>query len=91
MIIALLDANILYSAPMRDIFMQLAEDDLYQARWTADIQREWITAVLRNKLNRDPAALKRTRDLMDTTIRDARVTNYELRTANRFVETTRRE
>jgi len=78
MIIALLDANILYSAPMRDIFMQLAEDDLYQARWTTDIQRELITAVLRNKPNRDPAALDRTRDLMNTTIRDALVPNYEL-------------
>ena len=39
---ALLDANVLYSAPVRDLFMQLAVSDVYRARWTADIHREWM-------------------------------------------------
>lgn len=37
---ALLDANILYPAPMRDIFLQLTVDDLFRAKWTADVHRE---------------------------------------------------
>lgn len=37
---ALLDANILYPAPIRDIFLQLAVLDLYRAKWTEDINRE---------------------------------------------------
>ena len=39
---ALLDANILYPAPVRDIFLELAADDLFRAKWTADIHREEI-------------------------------------------------
>ncbi len=74
---ALLDANILYPAPMRDIFLQLAVDDAFRARWTADIHREWIDALLRNEPRRDRAALERTRDLMDRATRDALVTGYQ--------------
>ncbi len=42
---ALLDANILYPAPMRDIFLQLAVEDHIRAKWTADIHGEWINAL----------------------------------------------
>ena len=74
---ALLDANVLYSAAIRDILLQLAKDDLFRARWTADIHREWIDALLRNKPHLERAALKRLRDLMDSKIRDALITGYE--------------
>lgn len=73
----LLDANVLYPAPMRDALMQLAVTDLFSARWTADIHREWIEALLRNDPRRDRAVLERTRDLMDRATRDALVTGYE--------------
>ena len=62
---------------MRDIFLQLAVDDAFRARWTADIHREWIDALLRNEPLRDRAVLERTRDLMDLATRDALVTGYE--------------
>jgi len=55
---ALLDANILYPAMMRDIFVQLANDELFQARWTADIHREWIEALLKNKPHFERTALE---------------------------------
>ena len=74
---ALLDANVLYPAPMRDIFMQLAVADLYRAKWTADIHREWIEALLEREPHRDRAALERTRELMDNHTRDCLVTGYE--------------
>ena len=74
---ALLDANILYPAPMRDIFLQLAVDDLFRAKWTADIHREWIRALLRNEPHRDRATLEHTRNRMDQATRDCLVTGYE--------------
>jgi hypothetical protein len=73
----LLDANVLFPAPMRDIFLQLAVMDLFRAKWTADIHREWIEALLRNEPRRDAAVLERTRRLMDQSIRDCLVTGYE--------------
>mgnify|MGYP000349331587 CR=1 FL=1 len=81
---ALLDANVLYPAPIRDILMQLAVEDLFRAKWTADIHREWIEALLRHEPHRDRAALERTRTLMDTAVRDALITGYEV-----LIETTR--
>lgn len=74
---ALLDANVLYPAPMRDLFMQLAVMDLFAAKWTAEIHREWIEALLRNEPHRERAALERTRELMDRATRDCLVTGYE--------------
>ena len=75
--IALLDANIFYPAPLRDLFMQLAVSDAFQARWTADIHREWIEALLRNQPERDRSRLERTREMMDRATRDCLITGYE--------------
>lgn len=47
--IVLFDANVLYSAPMRDLVMELALTDLFHAKWTDDIHREWIEALHRTK------------------------------------------
>ena len=74
---ALLDANILYPAPLRDIFLQLAVEDVFRAKWSSDIHREWIDALLRNEPHRSRAALERTRDLVDHATRDCLVTGYE--------------
>ena len=49
---ALLDANVLYPAPLRDLLLQLANTDLFRAKWTPDIPREWIEALLRNEPHR---------------------------------------
>jgi hypothetical protein len=73
---ALLDANVLYSAPLRDLLLQLAVTDIFKAKWTGDIHREWIEALLRNEPARDRAALERTRDLMDRATRDSLVEGY---------------
>ena len=74
---ALLDANVLYPAPVRDLFLQLAVTDIYKARWTADIHREWIENLLENEPHRQRADLERTRELMDKATRDALVTGHE--------------
>lgn len=74
---ALLDANVLFPAPIRDLLLQLAAMDFFRGRWTADIHREWIEALLRNESHRDRAKLERTRDLMDQATHDCLVTGYE--------------
>jgi predicted nucleic acid-binding protein len=72
----LFDANVLYPAPMRDLLLQLAVTDIFRARWTADIHREWIDALLINQPHRDRAALERTREQMDRATRDCLVIGY---------------
>jgi hypothetical protein len=74
---ALLDSNVLYPAPVRDILLQLAVADLFRAKWTAEIHREWTESLLRKEPHRDRTALERTRRLMDDKIRDCLVTGYE--------------
>lgn len=43
---ALLDANVLYSAGLRDFLLRLADQYLYAPLWSADIHAEWIRSVL---------------------------------------------
>jgi len=74
---ALLDANVLYPAPLRDLLMQLAVTDMFHAKWTADIHREWIDALLEKEPHRSRVVLERTRELMDMSTRDSLVTGYE--------------
>ena len=62
---ALLDANVLYPAPVGDLFLQLAVTDLFTAKWREEIHREWIEALLRNEPHRERATLERTRNLMN--------------------------
>ena len=58
-------------------FLQLAVDDVFRAKWTSDIHREWIAALLRNEPHRERAALERTRDFMNQATRECLVTGYE--------------
>ena len=45
---AIIDACILYSAPIRDLIVRLAQAGLIQARWTDEIHDEWMRNVLKN-------------------------------------------
>ena len=74
---AVLDANVLYPAALRDLFMHLALLDLYQAKWTKDIHDEWLRNVLKHRPDLKRSQLERTRDLMNTHVRDSLVTDYE--------------
>ena len=75
-LVALLDANVLYPAPIRDLLLQLAGAGHYRARWSDDIHEEWIRNVLADRPDLNWAQLTRTRELMDRHIRDARVEQY---------------
>jgi len=56
--------------------MQLAVLDLYRAHWTKDIHEEWIRNVLENRQDLTIEHLNRTRELMDTSVRDCLVEGY---------------
>jgi predicted nucleic acid-binding protein len=75
--VALLDANVLYPAPLRDLLLQLAFAGLFQARWSADINDEWR----RNLLAARPeltAQIALTQATMHRAMPDALVTGYEV-------------
>jgi hypothetical protein len=74
---AVYDANILYPAPLRDLFIRLAQAGLVQARWTEQIHEEWLRNVLADNPQLSPVRLGRTRTLMNEAVRDCLVTGYE--------------
>ena len=76
-VIAVYDANILYPAPLRDLFIRLAQVGLVRARWTETIHDEWVRNVLRNNPLITAERLARTRTLMNEAVRDCLVTGYE--------------
>ncbi len=47
--IVIYDSCILYSAPLRDLLMRLALTDLYHAKWTQEIHKEWMRNLLKNR------------------------------------------
>ena len=81
LVTAFLDASVLYSALLRDILMHCALRDLYRPRWSSRVNEEWMRALARNRPDLSRARIERTRDLMETYVRDARVEGYEHRVA----------
>ena len=73
---AIIDACVLYSAPVRDLVVRLAQAGLLQARWTDEIHDEWMRSVLKNNPKLSRERLERTRSLMDGAVRDCLVTGY---------------
>lgn len=74
---AIYDANILFPAPLRDLFIRLAQAGLVRARWTETIHDEWMRSVLKVNPQLSHERLTRTRTSMNQAVRDCLVTNYE--------------
>lgn len=74
---AVLDACVLYSAMLRDLFMRLTVGLVFQPKWTAQIHEEWIRNVLLNRPDLTHAQLERTRILMEQWGNDWEVGEYE--------------
>jgi predicted nucleic acid-binding protein len=74
---AFLDACVLYSAPLRDLLLELAIADLYRAKWSDAVLDECINHILENRPDLTSAQLERTRSLMNRHARDAVVKDYE--------------
>jgi predicted nucleic acid-binding protein len=73
---AVLDANALYPAPLRDLLLSLAVEGLYHARWTQRIHDEWV----RNLALKRPeiaARLPAVVELMNKSVPDCVIYDYE--------------
>jgi hypothetical protein len=47
--VALLDACVLYPAPVRDLLLSVADEGLFNPVWSQTIQDEWINNLLQNR------------------------------------------
>lgn len=77
MTVALLDSCVLYPASLRDLFMWLVVERIFEARWTDEIHEEWIRSVLEDRPDLTRAQLDRTSQLMDNIDPASLVAGYE--------------
>jgi PIN domain len=75
--IVVYDACVLYSAPLRDLFVQLATVRIFQAKWTELIHDEWTRNLLIKRPDLNVDRLARLRILMNESVPDALVTDFE--------------
>jgi predicted nucleic acid-binding protein len=79
------DSSILYPARLKDLLIELSvlahKHQLFRAKWTEQIHDEWISNLLKDRTDIAPAALLRTRQLMNKVVPDSIVTGYEHRIA----------
>jgi PIN domain len=75
--VAVLDANVLYPAVLRDLLMQFAVGGLFQARWTRQIEDEWTRNLLADRPDISATQIAITRTLMARVVPDARVHGHE--------------
>jgi predicted nucleic acid-binding protein len=75
--VALLDANVLYPARLRDLLIRLDIAGLYQARWSEQILDECFENLLEDRADLPEARLARTRRLMNAALPGAIVEGYE--------------
>ncbi len=73
----ILDACVMYPAPLRSYLLYLAQTGLYRARWTDQIHDEWVRNLLQNNPDLDKPKLERTRKLMDAHMPDCLIEGYE--------------
>lgn len=77
-LVALLDTNVLYSAPSRDIHLQLAHDNLYEAKWSQAILCELRRSLLRNAPHRSRRQVDHLLATMNRSFPNASVSGFEI-------------
>jgi len=73
---ALLDACVLYPQTLRDLLLSLAGAGLFHARWTEQINQEWVDKLLAKNPGRRLQVL-RTLELVNQSVNDCLITGYE--------------
>jgi predicted nucleic acid-binding protein len=76
-LVALYDACVLFPAPLRDLLLRVALTGVVQARWSADIHREWTENLLAHRPDLQRERVQRTQELMDVALPSALVTGYD--------------
>lgn len=79
LLVAILDACVLYPPSLRNLFMRLASGLVFQPRWTEEIHDEWMRNVLKDRPQITRPQLERTRRLMDQINDESLVSGYEER------------
>jgi len=75
--IALLDACVLYPAPIRDFLLHLADVGLFSPRWTDKIHEEWTRNLRLNRPDLSAEQLQKTVAAMNNAFPEATVRHYE--------------
>lgn len=75
--VALLDANVLYPARIRDLLIRLDISGLYQARWSEQILDECFRKIVENRPDLSPERLATTRLRMNAALPAAMVDDFE--------------
>lgn len=73
---AFLDANVLYSAGLRDLLMRLALQGLFRIKWSEQVHEEWMRNLLAKRPDLTREKLERTRQLMERAAPDSLVKGY---------------
>jgi len=74
--VAVLDACVLYPAPVRDFLLSIADIGLYEPKWTSEIQDEWSRNLLVNRPDLNKNQLDMTIKAMNIAFPFANVENY---------------
>ncbi|GAA4447332.1 hypothetical protein GCM10023189_03580 [Nibrella saemangeumensis] len=76
--VAVLDACVLYPAPIRDILLHLADVELFTPKWTGRIHEEWTRNLLLNRPDLTAGQLQKTMEAMQKAFPDANISGYEV-------------
>lgn len=72
----LIDANILYSASLRNLFLFIASIGLYNPKWSVEINAEWTRNLLLKRSDLSRKAVLGKVDRMNIHFQGANVTDY---------------
>lgn len=75
--IAILDACVLYPAPLRDLLLSLADHGLYKPKWSGLIQDEWSRNLLLNRPDLNKRQLELTIEVMNDAFPDSNVDKFD--------------
>lgn len=73
----LYDASVFYPAPLRDLLMELATAGLFRAKWSEQIQEEWIESLLKKRPDLNRERLERTKKIANKAVPDCLVEGYK--------------
>lgn len=76
-LVAVIDANVLYSGHLRNFFMYLVTHNLYRARWTDKIHDEWIRNVQKDYPSITKEYIQESKRLMNLHAEGSLITGYE--------------
>ncbi len=70
-----LDTNVIYPLPIRDLLLWFAHFDLYTPKWSKHIFEEWVSVMERKNIS--AVEIKKRIDNVNEAFPDAMVENYE--------------